>query len=59
MTDKKKSNDKGTKESMDSMDELPLSIIPLSSNTFKNAKLLKNTRMETVLELYNDTSSMY
>jgi len=54
MTDKKKSKDKGTKESMDSMDELPLSIIPLSSNTFKNAKLLKNTRMETVLELYND-----
>ena len=40
--------------SLDKIDQLPLSVIPLKSNSLKNAKLLKNSRMETVVELYND-----
>jgi hypothetical protein len=38
----------------DSLDTLHLSMIPLSSSTLKNAKLIKNSRMETAVELYND-----
>lgn len=42
------------KKSMDAIDELPLSIIPLKSRSLKSAKLIKNNQMETVLELHND-----
>lgn len=42
---------------MDKIDELPLSIIPLKSSTLKKAKLLKNSKLETVVELYNDPTS--
>lgn len=38
----------------DSLDKLALSIIPLSSNALKNARLIKNTRMETTVELLHD-----
>lgn len=41
----------------DSIDKLPLSSIPLSSNALKNAKLVKNARMETAVELHNDPVS--
>lgn len=41
----------------DSVDRLPLSSIPLSSNALKNAKLIKNSRMETTVELHNDPLS--
>lgn len=41
----------------DAMDRLSLSIIPLSSNTLKNARLIKNARMETAVELHNDPIS--
>jgi hypothetical protein len=45
------------KVSIDKIDQLPLSIIPLQSNSLKSAKLFKNARLETVLELYNDPVS--
>ncbi len=38
----------------DALDTLPLSMIPLTSNTLKNARLIKNSRLETAVELYND-----
>jgi len=41
----------------DAIDKLPLSNIPLSSNALKNAKLIKNARMETTVELHNDSLS--
>lgn len=36
------------------MDTLSLSMLPLASNTLKNAKLVKNPRMETTVELFSD-----
>src|ERR1700722_3140737 len=41
----------------DAIDKLPLSSIPLSSNALKGAKLVKNARMETAVELHNDSLS--
>ncbi len=38
----------------DAIDILPLSSIPLTSNALKNAKLIKNARMETAIELHKD-----
>lgn len=38
----------------DSLDKLSLSIIPLSSTALRNARLIKNTRMETTVELMHD-----
>jgi hypothetical protein len=61
MTDKSKDkprNGKGAAMTdMDSIDTLSLSIIPLSSATLKNARLVKNSRMETAVELHNDPIS--
>lgn len=56
MVDKKNDKDKGKKANADkdAMDTLPLNSIPLTSNTLKSAKLIKNARMETTVELYND-----
>lgn len=42
---------------MDSIDTLSLSMMPLSSNTLKGARLIKNSRMETAVELHNDPIS--
>jgi hypothetical protein len=42
---------------MDALDTFPLSIIPLSSNSLRSAKLIKNARMETTVELHNDPIS--
>ena len=39
---------------IDTVDELPLSIIPLKNSTLRKAKLLKNSKLETVVEMYND-----
>jgi len=41
----------------DSVDMLPLSEISLGSKTLKKAKLVKNARMETALELHDDPLS--
>lgn len=49
-----KTKDKNAGRDMDALEVLPLSMIPLSSNTLKNAKLIKNSRLETAVELYND-----
>ncbi|MDE1152119.1 MAG: hypothetical protein PW788_06220 [Micavibrio sp.] len=38
----------------DAIDTLPLSIIPLSTSSLKSAKLVKNSRLETALEIHND-----
>lgn len=54
-------NDKDTVEEVsiarDSIDKLPLANIPLTSNALKGAKLIKNARMETTVELHNDSVS--
>lgn len=39
---------------LDTVDQLPLSIIPLQSKTLRKAKLLKNSKLETVVEMYSD-----
>jgi hypothetical protein len=59
MTDKKKDKDnrflkKNMDADKDAIDTLPLTSVPLSSNTLKSAKLIKNARMETTVELYHD-----
>ncbi|MBI1214665.1 MAG: hypothetical protein GC185_02470 [Alphaproteobacteria bacterium] len=41
----------------DAIDTLPLSIIPLSSSALRTAKLIKNSRLETTVELHNDPVS--
>lgn len=51
-----KSKDKHLSD-RDAIDKLSLSIVPLSSNTLKNARLIKNGRMETAVELHNDPIS--
>lgn len=67
MSDKKDDNQKnggGRKElqknvlaDLDSIDVFPLEIMPIKSPTLKKARLVKNARMETALELYNDPIS--
>lgn len=62
MTDdpKDKGKAKGGKKPIsdsDAIDALPLSMIPLSSTTLKSARLVKNSRLETAVELMNDPIS--
>ena len=57
MTDKPKDKGKDGKKIVsdkDAIDALPLSMIPLSSSTLKSARLVKNSRLETSVELHND-----
>ncbi|MEZ0223787.1 MAG: hypothetical protein ACAH83_04475 [Alphaproteobacteria bacterium] len=39
----------------DPMDALPLSVMPLSNSALKAARLMKNSRLETVVELHKDS----
>jgi hypothetical protein len=61
MADKPKdSKGKGGKKTVsdrDAIDTLPLSMIPLQSTTLKSARLIKNSRLETAVELHNDPIS--
>lgn len=41
----------------DALDTFPLFAVPLTSNSLKNAKLIKNSRLETTVELHNDPIS--
>lgn len=41
----------------DSIDVLPLSVIPLKTRSLQDARLIKNTRLEGVVELFNDSSA--
>ena len=41
----------------DALDKLALSMIPLSSTALRSARLIKNTRMETTVELMHDPIS--
>lgn len=41
----------------DKIDTLSLSAVPLTSNTLKHARLVKNSRMETAVELHHDPVS--
>lgn len=52
--DKNKKDEKKRKAELDAIESLPLDIIPLGSSTLKTARLIKNSRMETSVELYND-----
>ena len=46
-----------TLSDLDAMDTLPLSVIPLTTNALKAARLVKNARLETAIELHNDARS--
>jgi hypothetical protein len=52
--DTKGKSGKQTVSDRDAIDKLPLSMIPLSSTTLKSARLVKNARLETAVELLND-----
>ncbi len=54
---KKEKADQNSNADKDALDRLPLANIPLASNTLKNAKLIKNARMETAIEIYSDPLS--
>jgi hypothetical protein len=41
----------------DAMDALPLSLIPLSTRALKSARLIKNARLETAVEIHRDARS--
>lgn len=43
-------------EDMDAVHILPLSIIPLQTPSLRRARLIKNVRLESVIELYRDSS---
>jgi len=56
-SDKSKGSGKGSKPPIsdrDAIDALPLAMIPLSSSTLKSARLIKNSRLETAVEIHND-----
>jgi hypothetical protein len=60
MSDKNKDKNKDSKSAasdIDAIDKLSLSMIPLNSTTLKGARLIKNARMETAVELHNDPIS--
>lgn len=58
MMDKDKNKDsKNQVSEKDAVDKLSLSIIPLTSTSLKSSRLVKNTRLETMLELHNDPVS--
>ncbi len=61
MADMAKKDQEQTSEELnivrDAIDKLSLSSIPLSSNALKGAKLIKNARMETTVELHSDPLS--
>ncbi len=46
-------SDAATEQDMDSLHILPLSIIPLSTNALKQARLIKNRHFESVVEIFN------
>ena len=52
--DQKMRGKKPAQNDMDALDTFPLSIVPLTSMSLKSAKLIKNARMETTVELHND-----
>ncbi len=57
MSDKENKNkplSKEDKKALDSIDQLPLAVVPLKSRTLRNARIFKNAKMETILELHND-----
>ncbi|MEZ0226199.1 MAG: hypothetical protein ACAH83_16710 [Alphaproteobacteria bacterium] len=55
MSEKTKTPDKpATATDRDAMDSLSLAIVPLASATLKSAKLVKNSQLETMVELHND-----
>jgi DNA-binding transcriptional MerR regulator len=57
MAKKDKTDDQSRNADRDAIDRLPLSSIPLASGALKNAKLIKNARMETTVELHSDPVS--
>ena len=42
---------------MDSLHVLPLNIIPFDLSSLKRAKMIKNVRLETVIEMFRDDSA--
>ena len=49
--------EKSVAADIDSIDVFPLDVMPITSPTPRKARLIKNARMETSLELYNDPVS--
>jgi hypothetical protein len=54
---KKGNKDGKSGEGQDSVDKLTLANMPLTSQSLKSSRLIKNTRLETMLELHNDPVS--
>lgn len=58
MADKPKEDKQDTSKDRildgDAIDAMPLSILPLSSSTLKSARLIKNSRLETSIEIHSD-----
>ncbi len=52
-----KKDGKDLATSLDAIDVFPLEVMPLRNATLKNARLIKNARLETSLELLNDPIS--
>ena len=44
-------------EAIDSLHTLPLEIMPVKTPGLKKALLIKNARLESVIELFNDSSA--
>ena len=47
----------GATEGRDSLHILPLSILPLETQCLRHARLIKNVRLETVAEVFNDANA--
>ncbi|MCK4938868.1 MAG: hypothetical protein KAR80_01165, partial [Rhodospirillaceae bacterium] len=49
--------DKDIAKDLDSLHVLPLSIIPFESKMLNNARMVKNGRLESMVELFSDQQS--
>ncbi len=57
MSEEEKKKIKSSDAGKDAIDTFPLGSIPLSSSSLKKAKLVKNARMETAVEIHSDPLS--
>jgi len=53
MAPNNKANDFDLQSDMDSLHVMPLSVVPFSTRALKHARLLKNSRLESVIEMFH------
>ena len=56
-TDDIKAPDKHDADALDSLNILPFSILPLKTAALRNSYMIKNARLESVIELFRDSSA--